>query len=117
MRNSDEALGVIDSILELLEVKQYGTAKPETKRHFEALTSRLGALTAEYLPGDTLAIYLGEQVGKLNEYKDHLCMKKRPLFWMSHEACRLDMVSAALKARGLIERHAREYEEKSPVQR
>ena len=98
-------------IREIIEDADYGFDDPESKRRFAGLIQILKMHTSGFLPDNTQQVYLGEQIYKLNEYKEDLFAATQPRFWRTYGECRTDMLTRCSLAQGLIERHAREYEQ------
>jgi len=110
MKKVARALAVLAKIRDLLEKDQYGTEMPEAKRRVAGLIRILKMHTSGFLPHDTRGIYLGEQLSKLEQYKDDLYSGRSPRLWRSHEECKDDMLTRCSVARGLIEQHGKECE-------
>jgi hypothetical protein len=107
MKKVARALAVLAKIRDLLENEPYGTDMPEAKRRVAGLIRILKMHTSGVFPNDTRQIYLGEQVGKLDQYKDDLYSSRRPRFWQTHEECKGDMLTRCIIARGLIEQYGK----------
>lgn len=109
MKQSEKALDILAQIQKLVEDEDYGE-NPEAKTRITGLIKILKMHASGFLPNDSRQIYLGEQVGKLEEYKEDLYSDQKPRFWQTHDECQSDMVTRCIIARGLIERHATDYE-------
>ena len=108
---TQKASDTLAKIREMIEDADCGFDNPEAKRRFAGFIQILKMHTSGFLPNDTQRIYLGEQIYKLNEYKEDLFAAGRPRFWQTHGECQTDMLTRCSIAQGLIERHAKEYEQ------
>ena len=98
-------------IREMIEDADCGFDDPNAKSRFAGFVQILKMHTSGFLPDDTQRIYLGEQIYKLDEYKNDLFAAARPRFWRTHGECQTDMLMRCSIAQGLIESHAREHEQ------
>ena len=110
MKNIATALAVLAKIRDLLEKEQYGTDVPEAKRRVAGLIRILKMHTSGFFPNDTRGIHLGEQLVKLDQYKDDLYSGRPPRLWQTHEECKGDMLTRCIVAKGLIEQYGQECE-------
>jgi len=110
MKKSELALSTLAKIRELIENENIGFDNPEAEKQIAGLIKILKMQTSGFLPDNTQQIYLGEQIGKLDEYKRDLFRGEKPRFWQNHAKCQLDMIMRCDIAQGLIERHAKDYE-------
>lgn len=112
MKSVARALTVLAKIRDLLEKESYGTDMPETRRRVAGLIQILKMHTSGLFPNDTRGIYLGEQVAKLEQYKDELYSDRAPRLWQTHEECKGDMLTRCIVAKGLIEQYGLECDAK-----
>jgi hypothetical protein len=110
MKPSAKALPILDQIRDLLDNEEFGLDNPAAEKKIGGLIQILKMHTSGFLPNDLQQIYLNEQIHKLDEYKRDLYRAERPRFWQSHGRCHEEMIAKCIIARGLIERHARDYE-------
>ena len=110
MKKSKLALSTLAKIRELIENEDIGFDNPEAEKRIAGLVKILKMQTSGFYSDNTQQIYLGEQIGKLDSYKQDLFRGEKPRFWQSHAKCQEDMITRCDIAQGLIERHAREYE-------
>ena len=110
MKASEKALSVLDKIRSVLDNEEFGLDNPAAEKKIGGLTQILKMHTSGFLPNDLQQVYLGEQIHKLGEYKQDLYRAEKPRFWLSHAICHEEMMMKCIIARGLIERHARNYE-------
>jgi hypothetical protein len=110
MKKSQQALSILAQIKDLIESELYCLDNSEPLKRFTGLQQILKMHTSNFLPDSTFRVYLGEQIGKLDEYKDYFFDSRRPSPWRTHEECRSAMIKCCLLTQGLIERHAQEFE-------
>ena len=110
MKKSDLALSTLAKISEAIKNETIGFDNPEAENRVAGLIKILKMQTSSFLPDDTQQVYLGEQIGNLNECNQDLFRGEKPRFFENHAKCQLEMIQSCVIAQGLIERHARDYE-------
>lgn len=110
MKASEKALSVLEKIRDVLENEEFGLDNPAAEKKIGGYIQILKMHTSGFLPNDLHQGYLEEQIHKIDGYKQDLYQAPKPRFWQSHSNCRQEMITKCLITRGLIERHARDYE-------
>lgn len=94
----------------MIKSADLGFDNTEDIQRFTELVRDLSAQVKGFLPNDTRHIYLNEQIGKLDDWKEDLWSARKPRFWMSHGDCRIDMLIRCDLIEGLVGKHAADYE-------